>query len=114
MAPGPQQVRQGHEDDLLRAGRERPAGRYRLSEDAEITRAGCRAAERPFHTQFVSANGNQTIARLRARSQVLTISRSNFRLMVPARLSETRLPRVRLCQRFPRQQLQCGADRSLL
>ena len=29
-----------HEDDLLRAGRERPAGRYRLSEDAvEITRA---------------------------------------------------------------------------
>src|SRR5258706_14386028 len=37
MAPGPRQVRQGHEDDLLGAGRERPAGRYRLSEDAEIT-----------------------------------------------------------------------------
>src|SRR6266446_7818406 len=38
MAPGSRQVRQGHEDDLLRAGRERPAGCYRLSEDAvEIT-----------------------------------------------------------------------------
>src|SRR5882762_10662101 len=34
MAPGPRQVRQGHEDDLLGAGRKRPAGRDRLSEDA--------------------------------------------------------------------------------
>jgi hypothetical protein len=38
VAPGARQVRPRHEDDLLRAGRERPAGRYRLSEDAaEIT-----------------------------------------------------------------------------
>src|SRR5712671_7472990 len=34
MAPGPRQVRQGHEDDLLGAGRKRSAGRDRLSEDA--------------------------------------------------------------------------------
>src|SRR3982074_534468 len=38
MPPGPRQVRPGHEDGLLRAERERPAGRYCLSEDAaEIT-----------------------------------------------------------------------------
>ena len=37
----PQQVRQGHEDDLLHAGRERSAGRDRLSEDAaEMTDCG--------------------------------------------------------------------------
>jgi hypothetical protein len=41
-------------------------------------------------------------AHLRARSQVRINLAVQFRLMVPAGLSETRLPPVQLCQRSPR------------